>query len=80
MHPRTLQRRLQAEGGSFDTIKDSVRRDIALRFLKQTSVPLIRIARMLGYSETSALCRSCHRWFGSSPNQIRNGETPVLSA
>ncbi|MFP5307747.1 MAG: AraC family transcriptional regulator [Gammaproteobacteria bacterium] len=73
MHPRTLQRRLQAEGESFESIKDSVRRDIALRYLKQPSVPLIQIARMLGYSETSALSRSCYRWFSASPRQMRSG-------
>jgi AraC-like DNA-binding protein len=71
MHPRALQRRLRAEGQSFEAIKDSVRRDIALRYLKQPSIPLIRVARMLGYSETSALSRSCYRWFAASPRQLR---------
>jgi AraC-like DNA-binding protein len=73
MHPRTLQRRLRAEGESFETIKDGVRRDIALRYLKQPSIPLIRVAGMLGYSE-SGLVRSCYRWFSASPRQIRSGE------
>jgi hypothetical protein len=35
MHPRTLQRRLRAEGGSFEGIKRVVRREIALRSPKQ---------------------------------------------
>jgi len=73
MHPRTLQRRLRAEGESFETIKDSVRRDIALRYLKQPAIPLIRVAAMLGYSETSVLSRSCYRWFSASPRQLRGG-------
>ncbi|HWK49524.1 MAG TPA: AraC family transcriptional regulator, partial [Steroidobacter sp.] len=72
MHPRTLQRRLRAENESFESIKDRVRRDIALRYLQQSSLPLIRIARLLGYSETSALSRSCYRWFSVSPRQLRN--------
>jgi AraC-like DNA-binding protein len=71
MHPRALQRRLRAEGESFEAIKDSVRREIALRYLKQSSIPLIRVAKMLGYSETSALSRSCYRWFSASPRQLR---------
>jgi len=71
MHPRALQRRLRAEGESFEGIKDSVRREIALRYLKQPSIPLIRVARLLGYSETSALSRSCYRWFAASPRQLR---------
>jgi AraC-like DNA-binding protein len=76
MHPRTLQRRLRSEGESVESIKDNVRRDMALRYLKQTSVPLIRVAKMLGYSETSALSRSCFRWFELSPRQLRAGAMP----
>jgi len=73
MHPRTLQRRLRAEGESFEAIKDGVRRDVALRCLRQPEIPLIRVAEMLGYSETSVLSRSCYRWFSASPRQIRAG-------
>jgi AraC-like DNA-binding protein len=73
MHPRTLQRRLRAEGVTFETIKDGVRRDVALRYLQNSSLPLIRVANILGYSETSALSRSCYRWFSASPRQLRAG-------
>jgi AraC-like DNA-binding protein len=73
MHPRTLQRRLRAEGESFDAIKDGVRRDVALRYLKQPGIPLTRVAELLGYSELSVLSRSCHRWFAASPRQLRSG-------
>ncbi len=71
MHPRTLQRRLREEGTSFETIKDDVRRDAAARYLKQSDIPLTRIAALLGYSEPSVLTRSCQRWFAYSPRQIR---------
>ena len=76
MHPRALQRCLHSEGESVESIKDQVRRDIALRYLKQSSMPLIRVAKMLGYSETSTLSRSCDRWFSLSPRQLRAGATP----
>jgi AraC-like DNA-binding protein len=71
LHPRTLQRRLREEGESFEAIRDSVRRDIALRYLPQRDVPLIKVAEMLGYSEASVLSRSCYRWFSASPRQLR---------
>lgn len=71
MHPRTLQRRLREEGTSFDMIKDSVRRDAAARYLRESDMPMTRIAVLLGYSESSVLTRSCKRWFSSSPRQIR---------
>lgn len=72
MHPRTLQRRLREEGECFETIKDSVRRDVALRYLREPKVPLIRVAELLGYSEASVLSRSCYRWFSTSPRQLRH--------
>lgn len=74
MQPRTLQRRLRAEGESFEAIKDDVRRKIALRYLKHSTIPLLRVAKMLGYSDTSALSRNCYRWFCASPRQLRSGE------
>jgi AraC-like DNA-binding protein len=72
LHPRTLQRRLREEGECFESLKDSVRRDIALRYLIQPDVPLTRVAELLGYSEASVLSRSCARWFSASPKQLRN--------
>jgi AraC-like DNA-binding protein len=71
MHPRTLQRRLRGEGESFEAIKDAVRRDVALRYLQQPDVSLVRVTEILGYSETSVLSRSCHRWFCASPRELR---------
>ncbi|PEQ13630.1 hypothetical protein B2G71_04695 [Novosphingobium sp. PC22D] len=71
MHPRTLQRRLRSEGENFEAIKDEVRRDAAVRYLRQTRLPLKTVAGMLGYSELSVLYRSCQRWFGESPSTVR---------
>lgn len=71
LHPRTLQRRLREEGVSFEAIKDEVRRDIALRYLRQPGMSLTRVAAMVGYSEPSVLSRSCYRWFAATPRQLR---------
>jgi AraC-like DNA-binding protein len=71
LHPRTLHRRLKAEGRSFDGIKDEVRRDVALGYLQHTDLPLPRIAERLGYAEHSVLSRSCFRWFSATPRELR---------
>lgn len=71
MHPRTLQRRLKYEGKTFESIKDEVRRDAALRYLRQPDMPLTQIAEKLGYAEQSVLSRSCYRWFTASPRELR---------
>ena len=71
LHVRTLQRRLMDEGTTFEKLRDDIRRDVSLQYLAQLSLPLIRIAGMLGYSEQSVFTRSCYRWFGSSPQRLR---------
>ena len=67
MHPKTLQRRLAAEGTSFSALLDSVRRETAEHYLRDTQISLSHLARQLGYTEQGALTRSCQRWFGTGP-------------
>jgi AraC-like DNA-binding protein len=71
LHPKTLHRRLQAEGTSFQEIKDEVRRDSALFYLRNTKLDLTQIAEKLGYAEHSVFTRSCVRWFSKAPSQMR---------
>lgn len=72
LHPRTLLRRLKAEGRCFEEIKDEVRRDMALGYLQGTDLPLRRIAEKIGYAEHSVLTRSCSRWFAATPREVRS--------
>lgn len=72
MHPRTLQRRLTVEGTTYEAIREEIRREMALRYLTETKIPLAQLAGMLGYSEQSAFARSCRRWFGMPPSRMLN--------
>ena len=76
LHPRTLQRRLEAEGMSFSAIVDAVRRDQARRWLTESDVPLAHVADILGLADQAVLCRNCARWFGRSPSAIRTRGVP----
>lgn len=71
MHPRTLQRHLDAEHTSFESLREEVRKETALRYLRETRMPLTQLAGVLGLSEQSALARSCRRWFGVPPSRLR---------
>lgn len=71
MHPRTLHRRLTAEGTCFEALKDAVRRDVTLGYLRGTNLSVQRIAEKVGYAEQSVLARSCSRWFDASPRAVR---------
>ncbi|MFE7420340.1 AraC family transcriptional regulator [Rhodococcus sp. NPDC057529] len=71
LHPKTLQRRLAAEGATFAGLVDDVRREMALHYLSETDMTLTHLTRELGYAEQSVLTRSCRRWFGAGPKQLR---------
>ena len=71
LHPRTLQRQLAAQGVRCHDIIDGERRAHAARYLAVPGLHLQQIAGLLGYSEQSALNRSCRRWFGQTPRQYR---------
>ncbi len=71
LHPRTLHRRLRAEGTSFQRVKDEVRRDVMLYYLQQTPLDFAQISERLGFAEQSVMTRSCNRWFAASPTRIR---------
>jgi AraC-like DNA-binding protein len=72
MHPRTMQRRLNEEGTTFEEVKDQVRRDLAQRYLSHPGLPLTQVTALLDYSEQSALGRSCRRWFHTTPRAYRD--------
>ena len=71
IHPRSLHRRLQDEGTGFEIIKEELRSEMALQYLRQTKIPLGQLSGLLGFPEQSAFTRSCKRWFGKTPSAIR---------
>mgnify|MGYP002652568848 CR=1 FL=1 len=76
VHPRTLQRRLAAEGTSFEMVLDDVRRAAAHRYVTTTDLPLSQVTTLVGFSEQSTLSHAVRRWFGVSPRQLRNRSRP----
>ncbi|MFF2554074.1 AraC family transcriptional regulator [Nocardia sp. NPDC058058] len=72
MHERTLQRALAAEGTTFNDVLDGTRRDTVYRLLRETDLPMSQITALAGLREQSALTRVVRRWFGVTPQQIRN--------
>lgn len=71
LSPRTIHRRLEEEGSSFRSIKDALRRDMALARLIKTRDPVARIAADLGYNDTSAFYRAFVEWTGMAPAHYR---------
>jgi len=71
MSERTLQRRLQAEGTSFQGILEETRRSIALGYLADRRFAAYEVSFMLGYSEPATFFRAFKRWTGQTPQQYR---------
>lgn len=71
MHRRTLNRRLKAEGSTFQHVLDEVRFDIARELLANSNVHLDDIAATLGYAAVTPFMRTFRRWSGTTPGQWR---------
>ena len=71
MHHRTLNRRLRAEGTTFQQLLDEARFEAACQLLDTAHIPITDIASSLGYSETSAFSRAFRRWSGTTPVERR---------
>jgi AraC-like DNA-binding protein len=67
----TLRRKLDAEGTSYQGIKDELRRDAAVHHLCGTRLSIADIASALGFQETSAFHRAFKRWSGVQPGEYR---------
>jgi len=68
---RTLQRRLEDEGTTYNELLDETRRDLAREYLSKDQMALGQVAFLVGFADQSAFCRACQRWFGSSPKDFR---------
>lgn len=71
MSERTLNRKLKAQGTSYQTLLDDVRQELAVWFLLQSDMSVQAIAERLGYRDASNFSRTCKRWFGVTPRAIR---------
>ncbi len=74
MTPRTLQRRLAAEGTGFQSELEAVRTRVAHRYLEESSMALTSLADMLGYGDLAAFSRAFKKVNGISPMEWRRGK------
>lgn len=74
MTPRTLIRKLEADDTSFQSIKDDLRRDIAIRHLSTGQQSIEAIAHEVGFSSAANFHRAFQRWTGNTPSSYRRGQ------
>jgi AraC-like DNA-binding protein len=68
---RTLQRRIEAEGTSFQRILSETREAVARHYLEATTLPAAEIALLLGYDEPNSFSRAFKTWTGTTPDTVR---------
>lgn len=72
MRERTLRRKLQELGTSFQTLLDEVRRDRALHYMRESRYSTPELSTQLGFNGPAAFYRAFRRWTGSSWSKYRD--------
>jgi AraC-like DNA-binding protein len=75
MTPRTLIRKLEADGTTFQAIKDALRRDIAISHLQTKQYSVEAIAHEVGFSSAANFHKAFQRWTGNTPSSYRRGQS-----
>lgn len=73
---RTLARRLEKEGSSYQQIRDKVLSQQACSYLRHSQMSVEAIASLLNYYDSANFRRAFKRWFDVSPSQYRQGLKP----
>ncbi len=69
--PRTLQRRLQDEGTTFQRVLDGTREELARHYLGRTGMASAEISFLLGFEDPNSFLRAFRDWTGVTPEQHR---------
>jgi len=80
LHRRTLNRRLQALGTTFQKQLDEARFDVARHLLVHAQTPIEEVAAALCYADVSAFMHAFRRWTGTTPAQFRQKHASTRSA
>lgn len=68
----TLRRRLAEEGHTYQGLKDSVRKELAIVWLADPQVSFADIALRLGFADVSSFYKAFRKWSGSNPGHYRS--------
>lgn len=68
----TLRRRLAEEGQTYQGLKDSVRKELAIVWLAEPQISFAEIAERLGFADTSSFYKAFRKWAGSNPGHYRS--------
>jgi AraC-like DNA-binding protein len=73
MHRRTLDRHLQRSGIVYGELVESVKEDVARQLLRDTRMPIQRIAETVRFSSAANFATAFRRRVGVTPSEYRRG-------
>jgi len=76
---RTLQRRIEAEGTSYQQVLKETREALARHYLEKTALPAAEISFLLGFDEPNSFYRAFRMWTGTTPDSVRHIEKKIES-
>ncbi len=68
---RHLRRQLKDQGASFQGLLNDVRKELAIDYLKDSTLPIDTIAARLGFSDGSSFYRAFKKWTNHAPTYFR---------
>jgi len=80
MSSRTLQRRLQDAGSSYQRVLDQARREMARYYLSNSVLELAEAAYLLGYEDANSFARAFRAWEGMPPKNWREAQRATATS
>lgn len=71
MSGRTLRRRLEEKGTSYQQALDDVRAELARAYLGNPAIKTVEVAYLLGFGDVGAFYRAFRRWTATTPREYR---------
>ncbi len=69
--PRTLFRRLQDRGTTYQALLDEVRTELSIEYLEKTNLSIEQISDLIGFAESTTFRQTFKKWTGMSPSDFR---------
>jgi AraC-like DNA-binding protein len=71
LSPRSLQRKLAAEGCTFRALVDAIRARLARDYANDPTLASAEIAYLLGFADPGSFLRARRRWNGAGPRSVQ---------
>ncbi|WP_330208719.1 MULTISPECIES: AraC family transcriptional regulator [unclassified Pseudomonas] len=78
MSERSLQRKLNDEGLTFQRLLGDTRHQLALEYLTDPTLSLMEVAYMLGYEDQNSFFRAFRQWEDSTPTCWRESNQKII--